>query len=43
VNISAASGAACFPKHRKHVALIVKAEMKETVPRQDAGKFLRQR
>src|SRR2546423_15623052 len=26
-------------KHRKHVALIVMTEMKETVPRQDAGEI----
>src|SRR3954451_7258169 len=26
-------------KHRKHVALIVMAEMEETVPRQDAGEL----
>jgi hypothetical protein len=29
-------------KHRKHVALVVMAEVKETVPRQDAGKLPRQ-
>ena len=39
VNISAASGAACARNIGNIVALVVGAEVKEAVPRQDAGKL----
>ena len=32
-------GRCVLAKHRKHPALVVVAEVKETVPRQDAGKL----